>query len=301
MIPRDADCGNGLNIDILNYMKSIYFEQGKIAYWNGEYVPLSEVRISPYDIGFLRGYGIFDVLPVVHGKPFLWERHFERLFNSAEMLHLNLPVKSDGWKEILDHVIKKNTACESIRTVVSGGPSADSYTPEGTETFLVLPETKTIYPESIYTEGVKVMTLDFARQLSSAKIANHVSAIRNLPEKKKAGAFEILYVSGGEVFEAATSNIAMVSHGVIVTPMEGILPGVTMNHTLLLAEKSGLKTERRMISFEEFLLADEVFLTASSKEIVPVVRVDAHVIGTGVPGKVTKKLMEIFANFVKEY
>lgn len=283
-------------------MKSTNFEQGKIAYWNSAYVSLSEIRISPYDIGFLRGYGVFDVLPVVNGKPFLWERHFDRLWNSAETLRLDLPVADkDGWKEILDEIIKKNPECGSIRTVVSGGPSADSYTPQGDETFLVLPEMKTTYPESIYVDGVTVMTLEFARHLPWAKIANHVFAIKNLPEKKKMGAFEMLYVSDGEVFEAATSNIAMVSQGTIVTPKEGVLPGITMNLILELAEKSGMNVESRKISFEEFLSADEVFLTASSKGVVPVIRVDEQNIGMGVPGETTKKLMGIYSDFLKNY
>lgn len=283
-------------------MSSLHFEQGKIAYWNGEYVSLSEVRVSPYDLGFLRGYAVFDVLPIVNEKPFLWERHWERFEKSAETLGLHIPVQKDEWRDILSEVVKQNPACGSVRTVLSGGPSADAYVPErGKETFLVLSEGTAHYPESIYTDGVKIVTLSFARQFPWAKIANHVAAIRHLPEKKKNNAFEILYVYDGVVLEAATSNIAMVSDGKIVTPKDGVLSGITMGLVLELAEKEGVAIEHRNISIEEFFTADEVFLTASSKKIVPVVSVDERTIGSGTIGPITKQLMNVFDDFVREY
>ncbi len=283
-------------------MSSLHFEQGKIAYWNGEYVPLAQVRVSPYDLGFLRGYAVFDVLPIVNRKPFLWERHWERFEKSAETLGLRVLVRKDEWKNILLEVVKQNLECGSVRTVLSGGPSADAYVPEqGKETFLVLPEGKAHYSDTIYTNGVKVVTLSFARQFPWAKIANHVAAIRHLPEKKKNNAFEILYVYDGIVLEAATSNIAMVSSGKIITPKDGVLSGITMGLVLELAEKEGIAIESRNVSIEEFLVADEVFLTASSKKIVPVVGVDEHTIASGVIGPITKRLMRALDDFVQKY
>ncbi|MFZ2187587.1 MAG: aminotransferase class IV [Candidatus Moraniibacteriota bacterium] len=275
-----------------------------IGYLNGAFLPLGDITINPYDLGFLRGYAVFDVMPVVNGKPFVWERYYERLCRSAEAFGLRLPVSKEEYKKILDELIARNQAFEKIstRTVLSGGPSHDAFVPEpNQETFLVLAEEAHSYPARMYEEGVKVVTLRYERPLPQAKLANHAIAIRDLPRRRKAGAFEAIYVSGGQISEATQSNLFIVKDGVLSTTWDNVLWGITQGLVLELAEGLGIVTEKRGISLEECLAADEMFITASSKHIMPVIAVDEQTIGTGIPGAMTRQLMTAFENFVKEY
>lgn len=282
-----------------------------ICYHDGRFVPLGDISLSPYDLGFLRGYAVFDVMPMENGKPFLWERHFDRLIRSAEALGLSVPATKDEYKSILDTLVERNLPRRqagaaagrlSFRTVLSGGPSPDSFVPQpGQETFLVLAEPAHAYPESMFTEGVKAITLEYERPLPQVKLANHAIAISDLPRRREADAFEAIYVSAGEISEASQSNVFIVKDGVLATTWENVLHGITQGLVLELAEAAGIRAEKRGISLEELLSADEVFMTGSSKRIVPVVRIDEIAVGAGVPGPVTVRLMAAFDEYAKAY
>lgn len=274
-----------------------------VCYFNGIFLPASEIMIDPRDLGFLRGYVVFDVMPVENGKPFLWERHYERLCRSAAALNLRVPVSQVEFGDILKRLITDNAPLKLLlRTVLSGGPSENGFTPEkGKETFLVLAEAVHPYPADIYERGVKAMTLEYERPIPQVKLANHAIAIRDLPRRQEAGAFEAIYINGGQVSEATQSNLFIVKDGRLITTWDNVLWGVTQVLTLELAEKLGIATEKRAISLRELLSADEVFITGSSKRIVPVVRIDDTVIGTSVPGPVTRRLLAAFDDFVRMY
>lgn len=274
-----------------------------VCYFNGSFLPLEDIAIDPRDLGFLRGYVVFDVMPVEHGKPFLWERHYERLCRSATTLNLRVPANREEFKGILDQLIGRNAPLAlSLRTVLSGGPSASGFVPEaGKETFLVLTEVAHPYPAGIYERGVTAMTLEYERPMPQVKLANHAIAISDLPRRKEAGAFEAIYVSDGQVSEATQSNLFIVRDGRLITTWDNVLWGVTQVLVLELAQELGITTEKRSFSISELFSADEVFITGSSKRIVPVVRIDETVIGAGVPGEMTRRLMAAFDDFVKEY
>ena len=274
-----------------------------VCYFNGVFLPADEIAIDPRDLGFLRGYVVFDVMPVENGKPFLWERHYERLCQSAAALNLRVPTSKEEFKNILDRLIMENMhSALSLRTVLSGGPSESGFVPEeGRETLLVLAEAAHPYPVEIYEQGVKVMMLEYERPIPQVKLANHAIAIRDLPRRREAGAFETVYMNNGQVSEAAQSNLFIVKDGILITTWDNVLWGVTQMLTLELADGLGIAAEKRAISLQELLSADEVFVTGSSKRIVPVVRIDDTVIGTGRVGDVTKELMHLFDDFVKKY
>lgn len=274
------------------------------CYFNGEILSCNKISLSPYDLGFLRGYAVFDVMSTENGKPFLWERHFDRLCLSAQALNLRVPVSGDEYRNILNELIIRNQEKNiSFRTVLSGGTSADSFVPQpGEETFLVLAEAAHTYPAKQYEEGVTAITLEYERSLPQVKLANHAIAISDLPRRKEAGAFEAIYVNNGQISEASQSNVFIVKNGSIVTTWENVLHGITQGLVLELAEKISLVAQKGAISLEELMNADEVFVTGSSKRIMPVVRIDERVIGTGgVPGPVTRQLMEALDDFVVHY
>lgn len=270
------------------------------CYQNNRFLPAFELCVSPWDLGFLRGYGVFDVMPAINGKPFLWEWHFERLERSAAELLLELPVTKAEYGKILQEVIDRN-AGEAIilRTVLSGGASPDAFTREaGKENFLVLAEPFVPLPESTYREGASVVTLDHVRSLPKVKMTQYVMAIRSLEKRRAAGALETLYVQGGKISECAQSNFFIVADGKIVTTTDNSLLGITQKLVCeVLAEELGLSVEIRTILETELLAAEEAFLTGSNKGIVPIVKIDDHVIGNGQPGPLTARLIESYAAY----
>lgn len=274
------------------------------CYKNGEYLFLDRIAINPYDLGFLRGYAVFDVMPIENGKPFLWERHFARLCKSAEALHLRVPVDEVEYKHILDTLLKKNIERNQLlfRTVLSGGPSENGFLPkEGVETFLVLTEVAHACPATTYASGVKTVTLSYERPIPQVKLANHVLAIRDVPRRQAAGAFETLYINGDTVSEASQSNLFIVKNKTLITTWDNVLWGITQGLVIELAEKNGLSILKQPISRQELFSADEVFLTGSSKHIVPVIQIDDAMIGAGTPGPITRRLMALFDEYVQRY
>lgn len=273
------------------------------CFFNGKIIPQNEIRISPYDLGMLRGYGVFDVMYARGNKLFLPDAHWERLTNSAKELELNIPVTREEYQKTVTELLEKNGYAEStVRTVLTGGESLDAFTPEK-ETFCILvKEFEAINPD-IYKEGAKIVTLDFGRDLPRAKITNYMRAIRYFRKlgEKAEGILEVLYVSSGKVLEAATSNFFIVKDGVVVTPKEGVLHGITRKLVIELAQKSGLNVEERDIKYDELKEADEAFLAATNKGVVPVVMIDKLKIGNGGAGPTTQKLSLQLQEYMDRY
>jgi len=273
-----------------------------LAYWNGRFVPMQDIALAPTDLGVLRGYGVFDVMRTENGKPFLLERHFARLQRSAETLHLHLPVDEREFRGIIERLLKENALKQAtIRTVLTGGVSESCFLPEGRETFFI-----TIIPflaldEKYISDGAKIITLDHARHFPHAKITNYITAIEHAPQRLAKEALEVLFVNNGQALEASTSNVMIVKAGVLITPKDHILKGITRGWVLELAESLHIPVEERAITLEETLAADEVFLTATNKYIVPVIQIDKHRIATGHPGPITKKLQAAVREFIAKY
>ena len=273
------------------------------CYFNGKITTLNKVKISPYDLGLLRGYGIFDVLKTENGKIFCFAQHWKKLNGYAKELDLKIPVKKEEYLKILEKLLKLNKFEKStIRVVLTGGESQNGFTRmKNKETFFVLVEKFHGPNIEDYEKGVSMIILEYERFFPKAKVANHVVAIRNQEKKEKAGAFEILYLKNGKVLEASTSNFFLVKNGKIITPKENVLLGKTMGLVIKLAKKNKIPVEEREISEKELWEAQEAFLTATSKGVLPVVKIDKKKIGDGKVGKVTKLLMEKLQEFVKRY
>lgn len=273
------------------------------CYFNGKIVALNKVGINPYDIGVLRGYGVFDVMCTENGKPFLLDSHWKRFQNSAKELNLKIPIAKNKYKNILQKIIKLNGFPKSIiRTVLTGGPSNDGFSHiVGNETFLILIEKFVNLPEEVYSKGAKAITLKYSRQFPLAKITNYVAAIKNQKIKEKNKAIEIIYFQDGKFLEASTSNLFIVKNNRIITPKEGVLSGITRNLVIKLAKQKRINVEEREISENDFFAASEMFLTATNKDIVPVVEVDGKKIGNGQISEITKRLIKVLNDFTAKY
>lgn len=270
------------------------------AFWNQTIVDAADIRISPSDLGMLRGYTVFDVMPVEGGRGFLWERHYDRLCRSAESIGMTVPIGKEAYGVAIKDLIQQSGTTELVlRTVLSGGPSENGFAPEpGQETFYILAEERHRIPESSYAEGVKLITLPYERYLPQVKFANHAISIWDLKRRQAEGAFDTLYVSQGLISEASQGNVLIVKDEVLITPREEVLWGITQGVIMELAERIGMRTEWRRVTLDEALGADEVLLSGSSKGIVPVVRIDDAVIGEGRPGPWAARLSQALAELI---
>jgi len=273
------------------------------CYFNGKIVSANESLIHPDDLGVLRGYGVFDVMKTVNRKIFLFDEHFKRLNDSADYLGVKLPAKKSEIEEAIKKLISKNKIKQaSIRIVLTGGRSADAmHFDSNTPTFYILVSEFKPLEEGLYKKGVKLAMVEHSRDVAEIKTTNYVEAVKAINKlQKKEKFFEILYVSNGLMLEASTSNFFAFVGGKIIAPKDNILKGITRNLVIKLAKKE-FEVEERELKMDELNLVAETFITATNKDIVPVVQIDGKKIGDGKPGEKTKRLMEIFADFVRNY
>lgn len=272
-----------------------------IFYVNGKYVDEAEALIPVRDLSVLRGYGAFDYLRTYGQHPFRLEKNLARLRRSCQILELQYPWTDEALQDIVLETLKRNVEKDSnteysIRLVVTGGISSSNITPDSEPTLLVLVQAFTPMPSDYYENGVKIITLDLNRLFPDAKSTLYTPAILGQRRAREQGGIEALYVeSDGNVLEGTTSNIFAFFGNTLVTPPTGdnILPGITRMTTLEIAEQH-FDVQIRPLLHEELLTADEIFLTSSNKEVMPVVAIDEHRIGDGRPGEGTRQMMALF-------
>lgn len=263
-----------------------------IYYIDGEFVPAEKAVIPVDDLAILRGIGVFDLLRTYDGKPYFLNAHIDRLEQSARKIDLALPWSHDDIVSVVKQTLAKNDIPEAnIRIVVTGGSSADFMTQSGSPRLLVLVSPVPKLPGSWYTNGVKIISWEVERPIPGAKSIDYISASMALKKAAGEGAIEALYIDrNGLALECTTSNIFAFIGDKLVTPGRGILSGVTRKVVLDLA-RGLFPIDIRDISRAELLAADEMFITGTSKGLVPVVQVDDGIIAEGRPGQRTQQLM----------
>lgn len=263
-----------------------------ICYINGRIIPLNKVSVGLTDLGLLRGYGVFDFLRTYNGKIFLFDEHLKRFRNSAKILNLEIVHTDDEIKDIFNELLAKNNFKESnIKILLTGDLEDDD------KTNLYVLVTKLEKPaDSLYSEGVKVITHDHKREFPQAKTTNYMMALSLKKWQKKEGAFEILYTYRGSVLEATTSNFFIIQNNKLITPKEDILLGTTRNLLVKIAKKY-FDVEEREIKTTELKEISEAFITGTNKELIPIVDIDGKKVGDGIVGNKTKTLMKAFRNY----
>ncbi len=273
-----------------------------IYYIDGRFVPAGRATLPVNDLALLRGYGVFDFIRTYGGRPFLVEEHLARLEESARLIRLSFPWSRREVIEIVRRTLEKNPRREStIRVIVTGGPSPDFLTPAGRPRLLVLVSPLEPFPGWWYERGVGVITVRGRRDIPSAKTLNYLAGIVALREAADRGAVEAILVDRrGRVGEGQTATVFARLGDKLVTSREGVLPGVTRGLVLKLAA-AVMPVEVRDFSLEELLAAKEVFLTATNKELVPVVRIDDTPVSAGRPGTITRKIMDLFRDYTDRF
>ncbi len=282
-----------------------------LIYLNGKFVPKEEAKVSVFDHGFLYGDGVFEGIRAYEGKVFKLREHIERLYASARAISLEIPISQEEMVKATLETVRVNGIRDGyIRIVVSRGEGDLGLDPQKcpNPTVVIIADKIAIYPEEVYREGMRIITVSTRRNPPQAlnpniKSLNYLNNILAKIEANRAGVPEAIMLSiDGYVAEATGDNIFVVKNGVLATPplYVGALPGITRQVVMQLARERGLPTEERVFTLYEVYTADECFLTGTAAEVVPVVEVDGRKIGEGVPGRITLLLMEAFHNYVKQ-
>ncbi len=274
-----------------------------IYYVDGKFVPENEAYVLAKDISVLRGYGAFDFMRTYGRRPFHLEDHIRRLRKSSELIGLDLRWSDEEIARAVMDTLAKNPDFEeaNIRIVVTGGESSNGVLPEGKGKLIIMVTDKHPLPDWWYTDGAAVVTVNVERYIPESKSINYLNAVMAQQKAKEVNAIEAVYVDKSErVLEGTTTNFFAFRGNTIITPGTGILKGITRQVILNLVEGI-FDVEIRDIKREELADFDEVFITASNKEVVPVIQIDDLTIGNGKPGPNTKRVMEVFRNLTEVY
>jgi branched-chain amino acid aminotransferase len=278
---------------------------------NGKIVPKSEAKVSIFDHGFLYGDSIYETLRTYGGKPFLLDLHLLRLQESARGIYLELPISPEQLKRELIKTLEAARYPESYgRIIVTRGEGDIGYDPKlcRSPSFIILVTQLMPPPPEIYEKGVTISLVSVRRNLASAinpavKSGNLLNQTLAWMEAAKHEAYEALMLNyKGELAECTMSNIFLLKIRRLSTPALdcGILPGITRKLVLEIAQLNGLELRESSLSPQDLFEADEAFLTGTSREIIPVVRCDRQVIGSGAPGPITKFLHAKYKQKVEE-
>lgn len=272
------------------------------AWWyiDGTWTHPDQAAISINDIAVLRGYSAFEALRTYDRRPFHLEEHLERLSRSAQVIDLDLPCTREEIADVVREIIARNPYQHAaVRMLVTGGESEDGVMAVGRPKLIVMIGPLGERDMQRFARGYTLLTSRLQREVPEAKTSNYTAAVRALKEVARRGADDALFVNEqGHVQEGTRSNFFIFRGDTLVTPREEVLIGITRNIVLDLA-RGRFPIEERPILLAELAQADEAFLTSSSKEITPVVRIDEQVIGSGRPGPRTTELEQRFIAMIE--
>jgi len=277
-----------------------------VVYVNGRITDAASAAIPVFDHGFLYGEGVYETLRTYGGQPFLFDAHMRRLRRSGSMIHLEVP----GTDEEMMERIRETMAAEPglkeayIRILITRGVGELTYnlaaTPTPSTVIIVKPFPEP--PAEHFTNGISLALVSVRRNHPSAlnpriKSNNLLNNALAMQEALRQGAEEALMLNQqDEIAECSQSNFFIVKDGAALTPplAAGLLPGITREFVLEVAREAGVPAEERTLTTADMWAADEAFITGTTREITPVVKVDGRPFGDGRPGPVTVKLLEAF-------
>ena len=282
----------------------------ELVYLNGDLIPVSRAKLSPFDHGFLYGYGLFETMRSYNGKIFRLDRHLARLQQSAKTLNLASKLAAFNLEKACYAVMEANKLVEArIRLTVSAGAGDITPNPATCKDITVFIVARKLVPPppEKYQNGFKTILSSWRRNsqspLSAIKSTSCLENILARQEARVAGADEAIILNErGFVAEGSSSNVFLIRDKKLITPSleSGALPGITREAVLELAQSFGIEAIKREVEIIELLEADEAFLTNSIIEIMPLTCLDNKPIGTGKPEILTQKLMSAYRELVEK-
>lgn len=271
-----------------------------IHYFNGDYVTEDQVKISVNNVGFLRAYSVFEFFKVKGATPIFMEDHLDRLFRSAQGLNMDLPKTKTEIEQIIQVLIEKNELpYSSIKIILNGGDSVDGYTP-GEPQLILLNKPFQDLADSLYQKGASLMTYQYQRDLPKIKSTYYAQSVALRKEFMAKGHADVLYTHNGYISEASRSSLFLVKNEEVYSSEYEVLDGVTRKHVIQ-AIQGDFKVHHTELQLKDLFEADEAFITSTSKKVLPIVKVDDQNIGTGNPGALTQRVMQLFEEYLVEY
>lgn len=267
---------------------------------NGTITEVEKANFHFYDLGLLRGYGLFDYFRTYNRKPFQWDWYWERYDRSARYLKIPNPItKEEAWDVVNKLMeLQGNDDC-SFRFLLTGGFTEDSISMIKPNLIIVSEDLHYDSPGE-HEVGISVKSYDFVRDLPEVKSTDYKHLLIMRPELLKAGFSDVLYHKNGLISELSRSNVFIVNGNKLITPHENILEGITRKTILQLAAED-FEIELRTVTLAETLAAEEVFTTSTTKRVLPITKIDNTVIGNGKIGPKSKILLERIDNLIKSW
>ncbi|NLG32967.1 MAG: branched-chain-amino-acid transaminase [Syntrophomonadaceae bacterium] len=283
---------------------------GLKVYLDGEFLNEGDAKVSVFDHGFLYGDGVFEGIRAYHNSVFRLNDHVDRLYGSAKAINLDIPISKEEMKWVILETCRQNDLKDGyIRVVVSRGKGDLGLDPKKCKVASVvcIASTITLYPDEMYENGMAVITVPTRRNGPEGvnpriKSLNYLNNIMAKIEANISGVPEAIMLNQeGYVTECTGDNIFCVRNGIIRTPAVhlGILEGVTRNEVIKLAQKRNIPVLETTFTRYDLFVSDEVFLTGTAAELIPVTKIDNRVIGNGKPGPVFNQLLGDFRELVK--
>ncbi|MBF0264851.1 MAG: D-amino acid aminotransferase [Gammaproteobacteria bacterium] len=273
----------------------------QVVFLNGEFMPISEAKVSVLDRGFIFGDGVYEVIPAYGGNLFRFSEHIQRLNNSLAGIRLPLSKSENDWLQIITDLIQKNEGLDqSIYLQITRGVAArDHGFPKFGSGPTIFAMSNPLYPqpEKIKETGVVAVTL-VDNRWSNCHI-KAISLLANILLRQEAleqQAQEAILIKEGHATEGAASNLFIVKDHVIKTPAKSseLLPGITRDLIVELANANNISLEEGEILESELLTADEIWLTSSTKEILPVTKLNDQLVANGRPGQMWSRMMKLY-------
>lgn len=276
------------------------------VFLNGEFVAADQAKVSVFDRGFLLGDGVYEVIPVYAGRCFRLEGHLLRLQNSLAGVRMANPLSDLDWQSMIEALVERNGGGDqSVYLQVTRGvaPRDHVFPKNVTPTAFAMSNPLQPVPESYKIKGIAAITVPDIRWQNC-----HIKAITLLPnsllkqQAQDAGAQEALLIRDGYLTEGSASNAYAVIAGQIYTAPkdEKVLPGITRDLVLELAAKANIPIVEQAVSEQQLRDADEIWVSSSTKEVLPVTTLDGAAVNSGQPGDVWKKMDKLYQQYKQQ-
>ena len=268
-----------------------------LAYRNGKFIPKSQLTVEYSDLGFERGFAVFEYCRERGGRiPFL-EDHLHRLLHSMSLLRFEEPASDSDIRAVVEKLQAKNNLSDSyFKILISGTMEGRRIVPAVT----IYQDIFQPYPESFFKQGIALILQEYEKPFPEYKTTFYLGSLKEWQRLLDASAEDVLFYANNTIRECSRCNIFIVKNGLIYTPEKNLLKGVTRKHVIRCAMQTQMVIEKD-ISVRELFNADEIFITSTTRNITPVVRIEDQAIANGAPGPVTIDLSRLFNQYCERY
>jgi branched-subunit amino acid aminotransferase/4-amino-4-deoxychorismate lyase len=263
----------------------------QISFLNGTFENIEKVQTPIDSLAVNRAYAAYEFLRINQSKPFYLERHLDRFFRTLEIMRLSIAFQRNEIEQIITDLIEKNGASDFYLKLFAIPETSHKQINQAA--FYITPFQFKDYPDEMYQNGANLIMKEYSRFLPEAKTTNYVASAYWQYEMDSKNAIDVLYFSGNEVFETSRGNLFLVKGNNIYTPDKQILKGITRSIVIDLVKDKYILSEQA-ISVRDIFWADEVFITSTTKRIMPVVNINNSEIGNGKVGKISKDLLLLY-------